>query len=150
MHRASLPLTLERLPGASQHPGNHHLFVHSPSQYLLRASCPLLQGLSVPEGSLQEAHPALLEEPGLTGKGGLLAPRSTKASPRCPTPCQGIALAAEEGSLAGTGASAGLWAPAPRRCFSAGNALVLPALACGRWAGKGGSLFSFLWFQVPG
>lgn len=49
---------------------SHHLFIHSSSQHLLRASCPLLCGCLILEGSPQEAHSALLEKPGLAGKGG--------------------------------------------------------------------------------
>lgn len=69
------PLTLRRLPGASQHcPRDHHQLIHSSSQHLSQASCPLFLGCAVPEGSLREAHPALLEEPGLAGKGDTWTP----------------------------------------------------------------------------
>lgn len=68
---------------------------------------------------------------------GFLDPRSTKVSHRYPTPCQHAASVPREGSLVGTGASAGQWTPAPSKCFRAGNVLAFPGLSLRR-AGRSG------------
>lgn len=130
---STAPLTLRQPPEPdSTTPGNRSLFAYSSRQHLSRASCTLLCACLVLEGSLQEAHSALLKEPGLAGKGGTQAHQGRGS---CSTACWHVASVAGEESVVGRGYPLGSVPLQP--AGASGQEVCVLATGLGlRWVGR--------------